>query len=532
LALRLRIYYSSGTESALSLPSVVMNVSRCFFSRFFLSLVVVSFVFASAAHGEVKLPALISDHMVLQADAEAPIWGWAAAGESVAVSIGSANVKSTAGANGRWQLKLPKLSAGGPHTLEVKGANTLSVKDVLVGEVWLGSGQSNMAMTVNRANDFEKETAAANYPQIRMFTVTSKAAATAQADCEGAWVVCSPDTVARFSATAYFFGREIHQALGVPVGLINSSVGGTPIESWISPEAQAGSPELQPLLKSLQSVEPSPDLDNAKAKYEQDLATWRAAQKKAKAAGQPLPKRPQDPLVVRERRANVGGLFNGKIAPLDSYRIRGALWYQGEANSTPDKAQYYRYQLPLLIHDWRTRWGYEFPFAWVQLPNFGGPGRDWPVVRQAMLDTLKVPNTGMAITIDIGEEKDIHPKDKQDVGKRLALWTLGTVYGKSVPTSGPLPMSHERRGDSIVVTFSYTDGGLVAKDGNLSGFELGDEKAFKPATAKIEGDKVIVMSDGVANPVAVRYAWANNPRASLFNSAGLPATPFQLLDIK
>jgi sialate O-acetylesterase len=474
---------------------------------------------ASVAQAEVKLPAIISDHMVLQADAEAPIWGWASPGESVAVSVGSANVKTTAGAGGRWQLKLPKLSAGGPHTLEVKGANTLSVKDVLVGEVWLGSGQSNMAMTVNRANDFEKEAAAANYPQIRMFTVTSKAAASAQTDCEGAWVVCSPDTVARFSATAYFFGRELQQSLGVPVGLINSSVGGTPIEFWISPEAQAASAELQPLLKMLETADASPNTKKAKAK-------------KANAADQSAPKRPQDPLATGERRTNFGGLFNGKIAPLVSYRIRGALWYQGEANTTPNKAEYYRDQLPLLIHDWRTRWGYEFPFAWVQLPNFGGPGRDWPVVRQAMLDTLKVPNTGMAITIDIGEEKDIHPKDKQDVGKRLALWALGTVYGKSVPTSGPLPKSHERRGNSMVVTFSHTDGGLVAKDGDLSGFELGDGKAFKPAIAKIEGDKVIVMIDSVPNPVAVRYAWANNPRASLFNGAGLPATPFQLQDIQ
>jgi len=179
-----------------------------------------------------------------------------------------------------------------------------------------------------------------------------------------------------------------------------------------------------------------------------------------------------------------------------------------------------------LINDWRTRWGYDFPFAWVQLPNFGGPGRDWPVIRQAMLDTLKVPNTGMAITLDIGEVNDIHPKNKQDVGKRLALWALGTVYGKSVPTSGPLPESHQRRGNSIVVSFSHTDRGLVAKDGELSGFEVGDGTTFKPATASIEGDNVIVTSREVVNPVAVRYAWSNNPRASLFNGAGLPATPF------
>jgi sialate O-acetylesterase len=482
----------------------------------------------TSAYAEIKLPALISDHMVLQADAEVPIWGWASPGESVAVSLGQVKANATADQNGKWQARLPKLSAGGPHILEVKASNTIVVKDVLVGEVWLGSGQSNMAMAVNRAQDFEKEAAAANLPQIRMFTVTSVKASTPQPDCQGQWVVCSSETVARFSATAYFFGRELHKSLGVPVGLINSSVGGTPIESWISPEAQAASSELQPLLKSLQTLDSGVDGAKAKAKYEQDLANWREAEKKAKADGQPAPKRPQDPLAVRERKGNIGGLFNGKIAPLVGYRIRGALWYQGEANSMPAKAGYYRHQLPLLINDWRARWGYDFPFAWVQLPNFGGPGRDWPVVRQAMLDTLKVPKTGMAITLDIGEVNDIHPKNKQDVGKRLALWALGTVYGKSVPTSGPLPKSQQRRGNSIVVSFSHTDDGLVAKGGQLSGFEVGDGSTFKSAIATIDGDNVIVSSQEVANPVAVRYAWSNNPRASLFNGAGLPATPFLL----
>jgi sialate O-acetylesterase len=492
------------------------------------SLVLIACLVTPSVDAEVKLPAIISDHMVLQADAEVPIWGWASPRETVAVRLGQAQADVKADQNGKWQVRLPKLSAGGPHILEVKGSNTLLVKDVLVGEVWLGSGQSNMAMTVNRAQDFEKEAAAANLPRIRMFTVSSTAASAPQADCQGEWIICSPETVARFSATAYFFGRELHKSLGVPIGLINSSVGGTPIESWISLEAQAASPDLQPLHQSLQTSDGGFDGAKAKAKYEQDLAKWQEAQKKAKAAGQPIPKRPQDPQAVRERKGNVGGLFNGKIAPLVGYQIRGALWYQGEANSTPGKAEYYRYQLPLLINDWRTRWGYDFPFAWVQLPNFGGPGRDWPTVRQAMLDTLKVPNTGMAITLDIGEVNDIHPKNKQDVGKRLALWALGTVYGKSVPTSGPLPRSHERRGNSIVVSFSHVDGGLVAKDGELSGFEVGDGTTFKPATAAIEGDNVVVTSRDVANPVAVRYAWSNNPQASLFNGAGLPATPFSL----
>jgi len=466
--------------------------------------------------------------MVLQSNVEAPVWGWADTGENVTVSINGTTAKATTGQDGKWQLKLGKLAAGGPHILEVNGKNKLIIKDVLIGEVWLGSGQSNMAMTVNRAKDFEQEQAAANYPQIRMFIESSPAAARPQAECHGQWLVCSPDTVARFSATAYFFGRELHKELGVPVGLINSSVGGTPIESWISPEAQSASRELQAFFDATKASEPTLDAATAKAKYERDLAAWQAATKTAKAAGQPLPKKPQDPLAVRERKGNVGGLFNGKIAPLIPYAIRGALWYQGEANSVPGKASFYQYQLPLLIKDWRTRWGYDFPVAWVQLPNFGGPGRDWPTVREAMLKTLAVPKTGMAITIDIGEEKDIHPKNKQDVGKRLALWALGDVYGKSVPTSGPLPAGQERRGNAIVARFSHTHGGLIAKGGDVQGFEIAaKDGVWKPANAHIDGDTVIISAQDVAEPDAIRYAWSNFPTCNLYNAAGLPASPFR-----
>ena len=481
---------------------------------------------AIPGRGEVKLPAIISDHMVLQADAEVPLWGWANPGEEVTASLGGARASAKADASGRWQVKLPKLSAGGPHELTVSGKNLVTVKDVLVGEVWLGSGQSNMAMTVNRAQDFEKEAAAANWPQIRMFTVTSGASNKPEIDCSGSWAVCTPETVARFSATAYFFGRELHQTLKVPVGLINSSVGGTPIESWISPEAQHASAELKPFFAAAGKDDANFDAAKAKAKYDRDLIIWQEETKQAKAAGQPVPKRPQDPVAVRQRKGNVGGLFNGKIAPLIPYHIRGALWYQGEANSVPGKAPFYQYQLPLLVNDWRSRWGYEFPFAWVQLPNFAGAGRDWPTVRQAMLQTLKLPKTGMAITLDIGEVNDIHPKNKQEVGRRLALWALGTVYGKSVATSGPLPTQHERRAGSIVVQFDHADGGLVAKNGELAGFEIAGQDGYKPATATIQGDRVVVTSAEVSQPVAVRYAWTNNPTASLFNGAGLPASPF------
>jgi sialate O-acetylesterase len=447
-----------------------MVVENRRFMRGFVCVAVAVAVWLSVGltHADVRLPNLFSDHMVLQANVEAPVWGWAEAGESVTVSINGTTAKTTAGPDGKWQLKLAKLTAGGPYKLDVAGKNQISVSDVLIGEVWLGSGQSNMAMTVNRAKDFEQEQAAAKYPQIRMFIESSPAAAAAQAEPHGQWLVCSPDTVARFSATGYFFSRELQKELGVPVGFINSSVGGTPIESWISPEAQAASAELKPFFEATKGADPDPAAAKAndaaaKAKYEQDLEKFEKASKAAKASGKAVGKKPQDPAVVRERRGNVGGLYNGKIAPLVPYAIRGMLWYQGEANSVPAKAQFYQYQLPLLIKDWRTRWGYDFPVAWVQLPNFGGPGRDWPMVREAMLKTLAVPKTGMAITIDIGEEKDIHPKNKQDVGKRLAMWALGDVYGKSVATSGPLPAGHERKGNAIVVRFSHAHSGLTAK---------------------------------------------------------------------
>ena len=483
---------------------------------------------ATAARAEVKLPAIFGDHMVLQRDTGVPVWGTAAPGEEVTVSIAGQTVTAKAGADGKWSVKLTKLTAAGPHTLTVKGANTLTFSDVLVGEVWLGSGQSNMAMTVNRAKDYEAEQAAAKFPLIRMFTEASSAANAAQSEGKGKWVVCAPETVGGFSATAYFFGRELHKALNVPVGLINSSVGGTPIESWIAPESQAASPELKGFFESARNAKKLTDPNQAKAKFDTDLAKWQEAAKKAKADGKPAPRRPQDPVALAERKGNVGGLFNGKIAPLIPYAIRGALWYQGEANSAPEKAVFYHAQLSLLVSNWRALWGHDFPFAWVQLPNFGGAGRDWPLVREAMLKTLALPKTGMAITIDIGEEKDIHPKNKQDVGRRLAAWALGTVYGQAVATSGPLPAGHQVRGSDVVLSFKHTDGGLIAKGGELKGFVIaGADQQWKPAQARIEGHTVIVSHPDVKQPVAARYGWENFPVCTLFNGAGLPATPFR-----
>ena len=499
------------------------------------SAILVTTIFAAIhARAAVKLPAIISDHMVLQQDATLPIWGWAEAGEEVSVSVAGATAKTKADAAGKWSVKLGKLKTGGPHTLTVKGTNELTVNDVLVGEVWLGSGQSNMAMRVNGANNFNHEQTTADLPQIRMFTESSAAAPTAQGGGAGAWVVCAPETVGTFSATLFFTGREIHKALGVPVGLINSSVGGTPIESWIAPETQRSAPELKGFFAESEKVEAAVDIEKAKAKYEKDLAAWTEIAKQARSEKKAAPRKPQDPVALRAKKGNIGGLFNGKIAPLIPYAIRGALWYQGEANSTDPKAGFYGRQLALLVTDWRARWGYEFPMAWVQLPNFGGPGRNWPGVREGMLQTLKLPKTGMAVTIDIGEEKNIHPKNKQEVGRRLSLWALGEVYGKKVAaTCGPLPAGHEVRGTEVTLSFQHTDGGLVAKDGELKGFVVaGVDRQWKPAQARIKGAQVIVSSPEVQQPVAVRYAWENWPTCNLYNGSGLPASPFRTDDWK
>ncbi len=349
-------------------------------------------------------------------------------------------------------VKLDPLAASAePRPLVAEGAKPnrkAKATDVLVGEVWLGSGQSNMAMTVSRARDFEAEQAAAKLPLIRMFRESSGAAETPQADGKGQWSVCSPESVGAFSATLYFFGREIYHELDVPVGLINSSVGGTPIESWIAAEAQAATPELKADWEAQAKARAAFDEERAKAQFEKALARWRDQAAQAKAAGKPAPRRPIDPVVQRARRGGPGGLFYGKIAPLIPYAVRGVLWYQGEANTRPGKGLLYQYQLPLLVTDWRTRWGQELPFAWVQLPNFQRPGEGWMQVREGMLKTLRLPKTGMAITIDIGDPNDIHPKNKQDVGRRLALWALGDVYGKQLgATSGPLPEGHEIRGN-------------------------------------------------------------------------------------
>jgi hypothetical protein len=499
---------------------------------------VLSLATLSPLSAEVRLPSLFSDHMVLQREAKVPVWGWADPGEEVTVRIAGQQQTTKADGDGKWTTTLEKLTATGPQTMTVKGNNEITIRDVLIGEVWLASGQSNMAMKVRGANNATDEIANAKFPEIRIFNVERKTAETPQAECGGSWQVCSPETVASFSATAYFFGSDLHQTLKVPVGLIDASWGGTPIESWTSLAAQQSLPELAPIIESWRKRAAKPfDADQAKVRHAKQMEVWKNQRAKAKAAGERPPKQPrpaQAPQTDSKRPAN---LFNSMIAPLAPYAIRGAIWYQGEGNAG-GRAELYTEQLPLMIRDWRKLWGQgDFHFASVQLPGYKERSDDpgavsgWALIREAMLKSRSLPNTGTAIVIDAGNATNIHPKDKQTVGKRLALWARANVYGEKIPSSGPLPAGHEIKDDTIILKFTHTNGGLKSKDAELKGFAIaGEDRKWVWATARIEGERVIVSSPEVKAPVAVRYAWADNPHAPLINGAGLPASPFRTDD--
>ncbi|MCS7314129.1 MAG: sialate O-acetylesterase [Bryobacterales bacterium] len=476
---------------------------------------------------DVRLPALISDHMLLQRDLPLRIWGWAEPGEQVTVRLAGQTTETVADSAGRWEVWLRPMAAGGPHELVVRGRNTISVRDVLVGEVWVASGQSNMAWPVERSRDPEKEAAAANYPRIRLFKVGLKTSEEPLEDVEGAWQPCNPETVKGFSAVGYFFARHLHERLGVPVGVIQSAWGGTPAQAWTSRATLVSEPTLQTFL-----IEWNRALVNwprAKRRWEEGLRDWERRAAEAKREGREPPPRPSQPPGPGHPHTPAG-LFNAMIHPLTPYAIRGAIWYQGESNATPH-AHLYRTLFEAMIRDWRQAWGLgDFPFLFVQLASYGNapPEGYWSIVQEAQLKALELRNTAMAVTIDIGEEKDIHPKNKQDVGLRLALAARALVYGEKIVYSGPIFRQLTREGDRLRLWFDHAGGGLRARGGSLKEFLVaGADRVFHPAHAAIEADTVVVWSAEVKEPVAVRYAWANFPEATLFNAEGLPASPFR-----
>lgn len=643
------------------------------------------FFVAANAYGEVRLPAIISDNMVLQQETKVRIWGSANPGERVTVTLDKKHASAVADAQGRWQLFIGPLKAGGPFELTVKGENVLSIKNVLVGEVWVCSGQSNMEWPVANTFDAEKTVAQANQPQIRLFTVVHQTAASPQSDVQGRWVVTTPDDVAQFSAVGYFFGRELHQQLKVPVGLINSSWGGTPAEAWTSKEALQSSPELKPILDRYErSLNALPETKEAYARAlaqweEKNLYTDPGIKLEALAYPHPeiptfgwthieLPKQleaaglvmdgavwfrktiefpqawagkdlvlelpaiddhdityfngakigstgkeaPNSYLVPRKYsvpgslvragrnviairifdHAGDGGfsrtgamsigppnaaeseamslrglwdykvelaldpkqpdwgsrpeavgpsnqnspsvLYNAMIAPIVPFAIRGAIWYQGESNA--GRAYQYRTLFPIMIRDWRRAWGSALPFYFVQLANWRARSAepdesDWAELREAQMMTLREPQTGMAVTIDVGDGDDLHPRNKLDVGRRLAAWALARTYARKVTPSGPLYDRYTIAGGAIRIHFKYAAGLKTSDGGPLKGFAIaGEDRRFVWADARIEGNTVVVSSPKIQRPVAVRYAWANNPAANLYNRADLPASPFRTDD--
>ena len=491
-------------------------------------------VWAVAAEAAVTLPSVIGDHMVLQQGKKPPIWGKAEPGEPITVSIDGQEETAVADEDGKWMVKLHRMHAGGPHEMTIEGKeDSITLADILVGEVWVASGQSNMQWTVSNSNNAEHEIAAAKHPNMRLFTVTRTVAAEPREDCEGAWVACSPETVPGFSAAAYYFGRMLLEELDVPVGMIHTSWGGTPAESWTSMPSLESEPICKPIIERWEKI--LADYPQAKEAYDKKVVAWQKAVEKAKAEGKQAPKKPREPLGP-DHPHRPAGLYNAMIAPLAPFAIQGAIWYQGESNAS--RAYQYRTLFPLMIKDWRASWGQRaFPFYFVQLANWKErqpePGDDsWAELREAQLMALDLRNTGMAVIIDIGDAKDIHPKNKQDVGKRLALNALAKTYGKKIACSGPIYRSMRRKGNKIVLSFKHTDGGLQATGGApLKGFTIaGEDRKFVWADARIVRKKVVVRSDEIERPVAVRYAWAINPECNLYNGAGLPASPFRTDD--
>lgn len=628
------------------------------------------------AEAEPKLPHLFTDHMVLQEDMNISVWGWADPEERITVNLGPNTRETVATAAGRWDVALPAMHAGGPFTLLVRGKKTVEVKDVLLGEVWIASGQSNMTYALSGATGATEEIPAANYPQMRFFNVPKKVALAPQADTlEAAWEVCTPDTAKVFSAVAYFFGRDLHKALHVPIGLILSAWPGTAAEEWTDPDSLGREPVLRPIVErweampaeiksfaaapaeislefddfellpasgssgtptlfsnfddgasgtetggvwtynwrdaagtafdlvapgrggagyaarvagnldgasspnlqatfkgdgspadlssflgirfwargkgafQFQMLQPTiSDWDNYSAEMIRAASEWQAVTiwfQDLKQAGwgvrEPFTENALTGFVLNimapfgDTERPPSGLYHGMIAPLEKYRFRGAIWYQGEGNTW--RAEQYRTLLPSLIQGWRKGFGEpNFPFLIVQLPNLGtSPSLGdslWAELRDAQLWTAKtVQNTGLAVTIDVGDPKNLHPPRKAEIGGRLALWALGTTYGRRIVYSGPVYESMKITTNEVHIRFRYVGDGLEGRGEPLKGFSIaGADRKFHGADARVEGDEVIVSSREVSSPVAVRYAWAGSPEGNLYNKNGLPASPFRTDD--
>jgi len=546
-------------------------------SSVFLSIVAVAVgSLMTPAMAEVRLPAIFGSHMVLQQQIKIPVWGWADAGEAVTVTLGDHTAKTTADANGKWRVDLDPLPAGtAPLSLTVTGKNSLVLDDVLVGDVWLCSGQSNMEFNLTRGDHGPADDLQANDPQIRLFVVDKEVELEPKDDTKGKWELCTPTSAAWFSSIGYYFARSVRQKYNRPVGMIASYWGGTPAQAWTSLSALQKDPPFTNYVDAYQKLVADFPAANAKypqlqaeyleqakqyqnnlpASYTDAMKAWNAAAKQAAASGQPAPPRPPappgSPKAPQPPQGGSGGptvLFNTMISPIIPYAFKGVLWYQGEANT--GNGIEYRTLFPRLINDWRERWGEgNFPFLYVQLANLGPAQKNpseggWALLREAQLMTLSLPNTAMAVAVDIGNPLDIHPKDKVDVAQRLFLTAQHVAYGENLVYSGPIYDSMKIEGNRIRLSFKNVGGGLQMSlppwsptgvmppaPTELTGFAIaGADKNWVWAKAAIDGNDILVSSDQVSEPVAVRYGWSSNPPCNLYNKEGLPASPFRTDD--
>ena len=473
--------------------------------------VVIVLLLCAAANGHTGLPSVFGSNMVLQQKQANRVWGWGDAGDRISVAIAGQKKSATVGDDGKWEVTLDPMPAGGPHRLEISGHDKISFDNVMVGEVWICSGQSNMAWSVDRANDPDLEALTANFPNIRLISVPQVGTQEPKADFNGKWQVCTPQTVEQFSAVGYFFGRRLHQTLDVPIGLIDNAWGGSACEAWINR-----------------------DKLEANARFEKLMEHWEGVEKKLADEGADPRKARQ--LTGNQRPANI---YNGVLKPTIGYGIRGAIWYQGESNAS--RAYQYRDLFPFMIETWRDEWQQgDFPFYWVQLADFRQEEQlqaesSWAELREAQSMAMKLPNTGEAVILNLGEATDIHPKNKQDVAKRLARWALAKDYGYTdLVHRSPVYTSMEKKEGAIVLTFDHVGGGLDTFDVvEPIGFTIaGSNKEFVLAKAELVGKgggirQIRVSHPSVPDPVAVRYAWADNPVCNVQNREGLPLTPFR-----
>ncbi|MEQ1859277.1 MAG: sialate O-acetylesterase [Chthoniobacteraceae bacterium] len=497
-------------------------------------------VVAPTLRAELKLPAIFSDHMVLQQKQTNPVWGWDAPGTKITVTFAGQTKSAEAGADGAWRVKLDPVPANAqPQKITIAGTQTREIADVLVGEVWMCSGQSNMGMTLSGDWNGDLEAAASKLPNLRLIKVPNVGTQELKTDFNGQWRASDAESALSFSAVGFLFGRYLHQILGVPVGLIDNAWGGSSAEAWVRRETIEKDPRFKTLVDGTKRRETQLQSDAAKVDYEKALAKWKTDSEKLKAEGKPAPRQPQSPAQWLAGNARPGNIFAGVMNPTLGYGIKGVVWYQGEANA--GRAHEYATLFPFMIEQWRKEWKQgDFPFYWVQLADFMAeqpkPGESaWAELRESQTKTMKLPNSGQAVIIDLGEGRDIHPKNKHDVAARLVRWALAKDYGLPFPYRSPEFKSLEIKGAKAIVTLDLFGGQLRPFDVlEARGFAVcGEDMAWHWAQGKITGaDKIEVTCAEVPKPVAVRYAWADNPIANLATMQGLPLTPFRTDDFE